>query len=123
MAVKQVHYGEIIEVTFKFPGEGYKVHPALVLSGNNLQQEEDGMFYAVLISSKNHNPQYTLEIKNEWLTKPMLKQSYFVTHFMTYFTPDEVSRSYRIAVKKDYMDTIISKVIKSIFEWDLEIDE
>ncbi len=42
---------------------------------------------------------------------------------MTYFTPDEVSRSYRIAVKKDYMDTIISKVIKSIFEWDLEIDE
>lgn len=63
MAVKQVRYGEIVEVTFKFPGEGYKVHPALVLSGSNLQEDEEGMFYAVLISSKNHNPQYTMEIK------------------------------------------------------------
>lgn len=123
MAVKQVHYGEIVEVTFKFPGEGFKVHPALVLSGSNLQENEDGMFYAVLISSKNYNPQYTLEIKNEWLTAPMLRQSYFITHFMTYFTPDEVSQSYRIAVRKEYMDGIISKVIRSIFEWDVEATE
>ena len=122
MAVKQVRYGEIIEVTFKFPDEGYKVHPALVLSGNNLQEDENGMFYAVLISSKNHNPQYTLEIQNEWLTKPLLKQSYFITHFMTYFTPDEVSKSYQIAVKREYLDSIISKVIKSIFEWEVDIE-
>lgn len=120
MAVNQVRYGEIVEVTFKFPGEGYKVHPALVLSTSDLQNDEDGMFYAVLISSKNYLPQYTLEIKNEWLTRPMLKQSYFVTHFMTYFTPDEVSRSYRVAVKSEYMDGVISKVIKSIFGWDIE---
>ena len=51
MAVKGVHYGEIVEVTFKFPGEGYKVHPALVISGKDLQDDEEGMFYAVLISS------------------------------------------------------------------------
>ena len=120
MAVNRVRYGEIVEVTFRFPGEGYKVHPALVLSGNNLQEDEDGMFYAVLISSKNHNPEYTLEIKNEWLTKPMLKHSFFVTHFMTYFTPDEVTQSYHIAVKSPYMDAIISKVIKSIFEWEVD---
>jgi hypothetical protein len=120
MAVKRVHYGEIVEVTFKFPGEGYKVHPALVLSGDNLQEDEEGMFYAVLISSKNYNPQYTLEIQNEWLTKPMLKQSFFVTHFMTYFTPDEVTQSYNTAVRSVYMDRIISKVIRSIFEWDVE---
>ena len=36
MAIKTVHYGEIVEVTFKFPGEGYKVHPALVISGKDL---------------------------------------------------------------------------------------
>lgn len=120
MAVKGVHYGEIVEVTFRFPGEGYKVHPALVVSTGSLQENEDGMFYAVLISSKNHLPQYTLEIKNEWLTKPLFKQSYFVTHFMTYFTPDEVTQSYRTAVKSEYMDTVISKTIKSIFGWEIE---
>jgi len=119
MAVKQVRYGEIVEVTFNFPGEGFKVHPALVVSTQDLQADEDGMFYAVLISSKNHLPQYTLEIKNEWLTKPLLKQSYLVTHFMTYFTPDEVVSSYRTAVKGEYMETIINKTIKSIFGWEL----
>jgi len=40
MAVKSVHFGEIVEVTFKFPGEGYKVHPALVISGSELQEDE-----------------------------------------------------------------------------------
>ena len=121
MAVNKVHYGEIVEVTFKFPGEGYKVHPALVLSPSILQEDEEGMFYAVLISSKNHHPQYTLEIKNEWLTRPMLKQSYFITHFMTYFTPDEVTQSFRTSVKSEYMDGVISKVIRSIFGWEVVV--
>ena len=122
MAVKSVHYGEIVEVTFKFPGEGYKVHPALVISGKELQEDEDGMFYAVLISSKNHSPKYTMELKEEWLTRPLRKQSYFVTHFMTYFTPEEVSQSYRTSVKSEYMDGIMCKVIKSIFELDIDIE-
>lgn len=122
MAVKKVHYGEIVEVTFKFPGEGYKVHPALVISGQDLQEDEDGMFYAVLISSKNHSSKYTLELKDEWLTRPMPKQSYFVTHFMTYFSPEEVSQSYRTSVKSEYMDIILCKVVKSIFELDIDIE-
>jgi len=122
MAVKNVHYGEIVEVTFKFPGEGYKVHPALVISGKDLQDDEEGMFYAVLISSKNYSPKYTLELKDEWLTRPMPKQSYFVTHFMSYFNPDEVSQSYRTSVKSEYMDAVICKVIKSIFELDIDIE-
>ena len=78
MAVSQVHYGEIVEVSFRFPDGSNKVHPALVLSTSDLQEAEEGMFYAVLISSKNIHPQYTLEIKNEWLTRPMLKDSYFI---------------------------------------------
>lgn len=38
-------------------------NPALVVSTDELQNEEGG-FYAVLISSKNIHPQYTLEIKD-----------------------------------------------------------
>ena len=91
-----------MEVTFRFPGEGYKVHPALVVSTPDLQENEFGMFYCVLISSKNINPNYTLEIKNEWLTKPMYKQSFFVTHFMAYFTPNEVSRRYNTSIRDEY---------------------
>ena len=122
MAVKGVHYGEIVEVTFKFPGEGYKVHPALVISGKELQDDEDGMFYAVLISSKNYSPKYTIELKEEWLTRPFYRQSYFVTHFMAYFNPEVVSQSYRTSVKSKFMVGILSKVINSIFEIDIDIE-
>ena len=122
MAVKSVAFGEIVEVTFRFPDEGFKVHPALVVSGENLQNDEEGMFYAVLISSKNHNPKYTIELKNEWLTRPMPKQSFFVTHFLTYFTPEEVTRSFRTSVKSEYMDTIISKVVRSVFDIEIELE-
>ena len=122
MAVKEVSFGEIVEVTFKFPGEGYKVHSAVVVSTPDLQEDEFGMFYAVLISSKNINPHYTIEIKNEWLTKPLPKKSYFITHFMTYFTPDEVSRKYNTSIRDEFMDDIICKNIKSIYGITLEME-
>ena len=48
------------------------------------------VFYAVLISSKNLNPEFTIEIQNDWLSKPLSKQSYFVTHIVTFYRTDEV---------------------------------
>ena len=35
---------------------------------------------------------------------------------------DEVSQSYRTSVKSEYMDAVICKVIKSIFELDIDIE-
>ena len=77
------------------------------------------MFYAVLISSKNINPEFTLEIQDEWLSKPLSKQSYFVTHIVSYYRIDEVIQSFNNFVKKDYFDAIMNKVILSMF--DIEI--
>jgi len=37
------------------PDGEIKTHPALVLSSTQLQEDDDGMFYAVLISSKIYN--------------------------------------------------------------------
>ena len=78
MAVARVSQREIIEVPYQLPDGEIKPHMALVLSTDKLQDAEDGMFYAVLISSKNINPDFTLEIKNEWLNKPLSKKSFFV---------------------------------------------
>ena len=56
MAVSKVFQREIVEVPYQLPDGTIKPHMALVLSTDKLQQAEDGMFYAVLISSKNLNP-------------------------------------------------------------------
>ena len=120
MAVSKVSQREIIEVPYQLPDGSIKPHMALVLSTEKLLLAEDGMFYAVLISSKNLNPEFTMEIRNEWLSKPLSKQSYFVTHIVSYYRTDEVIQSFNNYVKKDYFDPILNKVILSMFDIEIE---
>ena len=120
MAVNIVSQREIIEVPYQLPDGSIKPHMALVLSTQRLQDAEDGMFYAVLISSKNLHPDFTMEIRNEWLMKPLSKQSYFVTHIVSYYRVDEVIQSFNNFVKSDYFDAIMNKVILSMFDIELE---
>ena len=75
MAVNKVSQREIIEVPYQLPDGSIKPHMALVLSTEKLQLAEDGMFYAVLISSKNLNPEFTMKIQAEWLSKPLNRRS------------------------------------------------
>ena len=121
MAVSIVRPGEIVEVPFLLPGGEFKAHPALVVSPTRLQDDEDGLFYAVLISTKNHNPQYTIELKNEWLNKPMLRQSYFVTHIMSSFKTADVYSSHNVFVKSEYFDRILEKTFLSIFDVEMKL--
>ena len=115
MAVKAVRQGEIVEVSCNIPHGGCKVHMVLVVSDEKLQEKEDGMFYGVMITSKNHNPEYTLEIAPDMLIRPLSKTSYFATHLMSFYTLDEVGKSCRTALKEEYFDKVVNKVIKSIF--------
>ena len=120
MAVNNVSQREIVEVPYQLPDGSIKPHMALVLSSERLLIAEDGMFYAVLISSKNLNHEFTMEIQNEWLSKPLSKQSYFVTHIVSYYRTDEVIQSFNNYVKKDYFDPILNKVILSMFDIEIE---
>lgn len=63
--MSQVHQREIVEVPFILPDGKILPHPALVISCDDLQTVEPGLFYAVLISSKNHIPELTIPIKSE----------------------------------------------------------
>ena len=89
-------------------------HPALVISKNELQQDEEGMFYAVLVSTKNYHPEYTIRIENEWLNKPMGRQSYFITHLVNMFNVDDVIRRNNTFIKRYYFELVIDKVIDNI---------
>lgn len=117
-----VKQGEIIEVNFQLPDDTYKVHPALVVS-NIIPDAAGDFIYAILISSKNINPQYTIEITPEMVTKPMLKKSYFVTHILDKFTEDCVTFQNNNYIKPEYFDKVIIKIIHSIFNFDLELEE
>ena len=114
--VLKVQQREIIEVPFSFPDGEILVHPALVISCNELQDVEEGMFYAVLISSKNHNPELTVPIQNEWLSKPLSKKSFFVTHLIDRFNTKEVINRYNCFLRQPYFDDVVDRVISNIID-------
>lgn len=114
MAVKRVRQREIVEVPFNMPDGRVLTHMILVLSREELQDYEDGMFYGVLISSKNHYPELTIPIKAEWLNKPLSKDSYFITHLVQQFNVDEVMGSYNLFLKAAFFEGIVNQIVDNI---------
>lgn len=114
MAVTCVKQREIVEVPFVLPDGSIKPHPALVISREDLQDYEDGLFYAVLVSTKNHYPELTIPIKNERFNKPLSKKSYFVTHIVHPFNVQHVIAKYHCYIKEQYFDYVVNKIIENI---------
>ena len=60
------HQRDIVEVSFLFPDGTFKPHPAIIVSNDQLQEDEEGMFYLVLITSNDRiNPQYSYPLTDE----------------------------------------------------------
>lgn len=122
MAVSGVSQKQIVLLNWKFPYEtGLKPHPAIVISDGELLNDE-GMFYAVLISSQNIHSNYTLEFTNDDLSgeDKLDHDSYVVTHFITYFELDDVVRAMNARVKDEKFEEIQDKIISSVMCIDLE---
>ena len=65
------------------------------------------MIYVLKIKKKNHHPDYTIKIEDEWLSKPMAKQSYFITHIMGMYNVNEIVSKKTVSLRKCIL-TILS---------------
>src|SRR5436309_3398709 len=85
----KVQQKDIVELNFELPDGKLKVHPALVISNENVLETED-IFYAIMISSKPFNDEFTFELSNSMLTKPLSKKSYAKCQLIQSYSTDEV---------------------------------
>lgn len=113
MAVDQ---REIVEIPFVMPDGEVLPHPALVISHDDLQYLEPGMFYALLVSSKNHYPEVTIPIQPEWLSRPMQKDSYFVTHLLGMYKESEIIKRTNTFLKQRYFDYVVNRIIDVVID-------
>ncbi len=74
------------------------------------------MFYSVLISSKNHYPQLTIPIQNEWLSTPLTKASYFVTHIVGMFNIKDVIAHHNCFLRQPFFDNVVDRIIANIVD-------
>lgn len=105
---------EVVEVNFQMPDGRFLPHPALVVSNDELFYDEE-FFYAVLMTTKNYFPKYTIEIKPEMLTKASSRNGYFATHIVGMFNMDSVMKKQNTFLKPEYYDLVKHKIINSIF--------
>ena len=110
----KVSQWEVVEVNFQMPDGRFLPHPALVVSNDELFLDEE-FFYAVLMTTKNYFPKYTIEIKPEILSKASSRQGYFATHIVGMFNMDSVLKKQHTFLKPEFCDFVRSKIIHSIF--------
>lgn len=85
----KVYQRDIVEVSFPLPNDNFKIHPALVISTANLLEQE-GFFYAVMLSTKQISPDFIFEISPEMLTYQTTTISYAKCQLIQAFHEKEV---------------------------------
>jgi len=105
--------GDIVLVNFFFPTGRFKDHYCVIVSNDELQEDED-FFYVVMISSNNDFQKYAYELTDEMLTKNLPKKSYVKCQLLSGFTEKDVILKHGM-IKQPFLDQIIDKTIKSIF--------
>jgi mRNA-degrading endonuclease toxin of MazEF toxin-antitoxin module len=109
----KVYQRDIVEVNFFFPDGKVKPHMAVVVSNDELNEDE-GFFYLAMISSKNYNPQYTFELKKEMLSKPLILKSYVVCQLISGYTERDVIK-HCSRVNETVFKEIVEKIKQTIF--------
>lgn len=107
---------DIVEVNFLFPDGTLKVHPAIIVSNDQLQEDEFGLVYLVLITSNlDLNPQYSYPLTDDMLVSHSFsKLSVVKCQIIAGYTNRDIIRRLG-SVKQDYFDEIVDKVIESVF--------
>jgi len=102
---------DIVEVNYYHSGFGFKPHPAIIVSNDELNKNED-FFYVVLISSKNTFPEYSYPLTDEMTTNKFKKKSYVKCQIIT----SEKNVIQKLGTMKlNYFDEMVKKIIDSIF--------
>jgi hypothetical protein len=93
-----VRQRDIVEIAF-YTGNKPEPHPAVVISNDDIFEAE-GFFYAILLSTKNLFPEFTIEIKADMINSPRnQKVGYAVCHMIQQFYPEEIIYANRFNFK------------------------
>ena len=109
----KVSQRDIVELNFELPDGKFKVHPALVISNENVLETED-IFYAAMISSNPINDDFTYELDNSMLTKPLAKKSFVKCQLIQSYTSHEVISKIS-TLKQIYFQKVKEKIFETVF--------
>ena len=94
--------------------------PAPTMAGTvtniEFNTQDNQKFSARLWTTKNHFPELTIPIKDEWLSSPLPKQSFFVTHIVSAFNVDDVLARHNCFSRQPFFDNVVDKIVANIID-------
>jgi mRNA-degrading endonuclease toxin of MazEF toxin-antitoxin module len=109
----KVNQRDIVELNFELPNGKFQNHPALVISNQTVLDAED-IFYVVMISTKEYNDEFTFELTNAMLSKPLIKKSFVKCQLIQSYTINEVISKIS-SVKPSYFEEIKQVIFDTVF--------
>ncbi|MEO6632375.1 MAG: type II toxin-antitoxin system PemK/MazF family toxin [Mucilaginibacter sp.] len=108
---------DIVEIAF-YTGRKPETHPAIVVSTDEIFELE-GFFYAILLSTKNIIPDFTLEINPTMINNPRNQRTGFaVCHMIQQFYLEDVVTRTGASLKAEIFRKVIDKAQQVIFGLD-----
>ena len=105
---------DIVEIAF-YTGNKPEPHPAVVVSKSDIFEAE-GFFYAILLSTKNVFPEYTIEVTPAMINSPRNdRNGYAVCHMIQQFYPEDVITRTGASLKMAAFEKLTAKVKDVIF--------
>jgi mRNA-degrading endonuclease toxin of MazEF toxin-antitoxin module len=109
----KINQRDIVEIQFMLPNGSIKNHPTLVISNNAVLEIED-IFYAVMISTKDYNDEFTYAINNSMCTKPLSKTSFIKCQLIQSYSENEVLSKIS-SLKPSYFEEVKKLIFDCVF--------
>lgn len=99
---------DIIELAF-YTGRTPQNHPAIVVSVDEIFEME-GFFYAILLSTKNRYPEFTIEITPDMINNPRNHRTGFaICHMVQQFSIEDVVTRSGASLKIETFQKVVKK--------------
>ena len=70
----KIYQRESLDINCYIPNQGFKPHPVLIISNNEINEFQDHFIGVMLSSSIKFNDDYSFWLENKMLTKPTRKK-------------------------------------------------
>lgn len=101
---------DIVEIAF-YTGNKPEPHPAVVISKDDIFEAE-GFFYAILLSTKNLFPEFTMEITPDMISSP---RNHAVCHMIQQFYLEDIITRTGSTLKVSAFKELTDKIKEVIF--------
>lgn len=107
-----VNRGEIVEIQFPLPNGGHKNHPTIVISNNDVYNNEQA-FLAVMLSGKPVLDNFSFELDDSMVTKPFKKKTQVRCHLITIASESDIISRHG-TLNGSAVTSIVNKICNNI---------